>query len=540
MGWLMSNAPVFDSEFEKLLNFKPLSWQRRLFDRFMEGKLPGALDLPTGLGKTSVMAIWLIARAHGAPLPRRLIYVVDRRAVVDQATDEAEKLRKGLKSLPHLQRALRLGDGGLPISTLRGQFVDNRVWQEDPTASSIIVGTVDIIGSRLLFSGYGVSPKMRPYHARLMGADALIVLDEAHLVPPFEKLLEAIEKGANIFGPRADEAHNVIPPFKLLSLSATGGPRKSEVFRLIEEDLSDPLIAKRLGSKKVLTVAYPAEAKLSDNLAKQAWALTDDGKANIRCLVYCNSREEAEKTYAAINDLAADDKKKAAISIATELLVGARRVHERDNVSDWLKENGFVAGSGLPRQPCFLIATSAGEVGIDLDADHMVCDLAPWERMVQRLGRVNRRGDGDARIVVIAGEEPKPKKPDAPTAEENRALIAYRTLQVIQALPPQDAGYDVSPGALLELKRRAEGDSELSGMIDAATTPAPLHPALTRPLVEAWAMTSLQTHTGRPDVAPWLRGWVDEDEPQTVLVWRKYLPVRREGTPHRQRGRRFL
>ena len=43
------------------------------------------------------MAIWLIARAHGADLPRRLVYVVDRRAVVNQATEEAEKLRNALE-----------------------------------------------------------------------------------------------------------------------------------------------------------------------------------------------------------------------------------------------------------------------------------------------------------------------------------------------------------------------------------------------------------------------------------------------------------
>ena len=38
-------------------------------------------------------------------------------------------------------------------------------------------------------------------------------------------------------------------------------------------------------------------------------------------------------------------------------------------------------------------------------------------------------------------------------------------------------------------------------------------------------MTSLETHTGRPDILPWLRGWVEE-EPQTTIVWRRHLPVR--------------
>jgi CRISPR-associated endonuclease/helicase Cas3 len=51
-----------------------------------------------------------------------------------------------------------------------------------------------------------------------------------------------------------------------------------------------------------------------------------------------------------------------------------------------------------------------------------------------------------------------------------------------------------------------------------------LHPALTRPLVEAWAMTSLREHTARPKVEPWLRGWIDV-EPQTTVAWRKHLPV---------------
>ncbi|VTZ22721.1 hypothetical protein MPC1_12940001 [Methylocella tundrae] len=112
-------------------------WQHRLFGRFMDGAGPSALDLPTGLGKTSVMAIWVLARAlatEGAlkTIPRRLVYVVDRRAVVDQATAEAEKLRTALEvDARHLKEQLRL-DGTLPISTLRGAYADNREWLDDP------------------------------------------------------------------------------------------------------------------------------------------------------------------------------------------------------------------------------------------------------------------------------------------------------------------------------------------------------------------------------------------------------------------------
>src|SRR5690606_30101258 len=160
-------------------------WQRRLLRQASGGHLPRALDLSTGLGKTASLAIGLLALATGAKLPRRLVYVVDRRAVVDQATYEAERLRAFVNRHPDLQRALALRpDQELPISTLRGQHVDNREWLEDPSIPAIIVGTVDMIGSRLLFSGYGVSHKMRPFHAGLLGVDTLFLLDEAHLVPP--------------------------------------------------------------------------------------------------------------------------------------------------------------------------------------------------------------------------------------------------------------------------------------------------------------------------------------------------------------------
>ena len=189
---------------------KPFAWQQALLADFLKAHIPAALDIPTGLGKTSVMAIWLTALASRAGAPRRLVYVVDRRAVVDQATKEALQLRAFVDQRADFRAKLGLA-GSLPISTLRGQYVDNREWLGNPASPAIIIGTVDMIGSRLLFEGFGVSRKMRPYHAGLLGADTLVVLDEAHLVPPFEKLLEAVAKAESNLQPKGVDVRALVP-----------------------------------------------------------------------------------------------------------------------------------------------------------------------------------------------------------------------------------------------------------------------------------------------------------------------------------------
>jgi len=74
----MNAIPTFEFEayFQALTDHTPMRWQARLFKRMVSGALPRACDLPTGLGKTSVIPIWLIALAsqdRGSdvhPLPR--------------------------------------------------------------------------------------------------------------------------------------------------------------------------------------------------------------------------------------------------------------------------------------------------------------------------------------------------------------------------------------------------------------------------------------------------------------------------------------
>lgn len=531
----------FAAQFCAVTGHPPFPWQTELFARFTNGIIDRSLDIPTGLGKTAVMAVWLLARAHGAAVPRRLVYVVDRRAVVDQATQVATDLRLAVDRNPELRRALGLDDGSLPISTLRGQYIDNREWLEDPSTPAIIVGTVDMIGSRLLFEGYGTSRKMRPYHAGLLGADVLAVLDEAHLVPPFEKLLEVIADGSSTFGPREKADRELVPPFRLLSLSATGRAHSGRSLVLQDADLGHPDVRRRLDAPKRLTVHPPTEQALEDALAEQAWRLTSGGQHPLRIVVFCDKREVARKAKAAVEKLAKGDKAHSIpeILVDTELFVGGRRVFERQAAAERLEKLGFIAGKTSERlRPAFLFATSAAEVGVDLDADHMVSDLVAWERMVQRLGRVNRRGDGKAEVVVVEElpskelESGRRKTPDDRSVKETAAVAdaerARAVRQLFDRLPRKDGAPDASPGALRLLKLSAAEDADVARLLGDGTTPAPLKPVLSRALIDAWSMTSLDEHPGRPEIGPWLRGWVDET-PQTSVVWRRYLPVRTTG-----------
>ena len=505
----MSNASL-STEFKKFTGHSPFSWQTRLYEEYLrQGKIPALIDVPTGLGKTAIIALWLIAVRAGAKLPRRLVYVVDRRAVVDQATRFVDNLRANLPA-----------DDYLPVSTLRGQHADNRDWLKDPSCPAIIVGTVDMIGSRLLFEGYGVSRRMRPYQAGLLGADSLLVLDEAHLCPPFEILVDTISKDPALQGGGTAD-RSIVPPLKLMSLTATGKGSSNPAFQLqgkdVEATLQSEVHQRYTANKQLTTCVLGDKANLAEEMSARAFKLATQ-HCPARVLVFCNRRSDAIKVKSQLDKQLRKEK----LPQLTELLVGARRVREREALQDWLQQHGFFNGSDNPPEtPTFLVATSAGEVGVDLDADHLVCDLAPWERMVQRLGRVNRRG-GSQRQALIEVVVPLKK-----SAEESEVAMRQAILSLIDKLPQlnSEEHRDASPAGIDQLKQKAESDPSLQETLATATTRAPLRPALTRAVVDAWALTSLEEHPGRPRIEPWLRGWV-EDDPQTTVAWRRNLPWR--------------
>jgi CRISPR-associated endonuclease/helicase Cas3 len=507
---MSSNVTSFSENFFRLAGHAPLRWQERLFDRFEDGAIPQALDLPTGLGKTSVIVVWLLALAWEAErgevkIPRRLIYVVDRRTVVDQATDVAERLRASLRSAPAASLTAQVRDqlnklcldptddaSPLAISTLRGERADNREWQSDPGRPAIIIGTVDMIGSRLLFSGYGVSRRMRPFHAGLLGQDTLLVHDEAHLSEPFGRLILTIVE--------VQRAQRAPRPLRVMELSATRRRQDATAaFTLKEEDKAEELVDQRLHAVKRLRFEDGAESEDAAvaKVAELALRYKDERK---RVLVYVRRPRDARRI--------ADELAKATDRSRIALLTGTVRGYERDALAETALFKGFQSDPDRhpPEATEYLVATSAGEVGVDLDADHLVCDLSTLDSMIQRLGRVNRLGGKDRQANVYVVEWPA-KKDEGKKGKLDQAIMETKT--ALASLPKRDGAHDASPESL-----RALGDRTK------AFAPTPRTVPLTDILLDSWSLTRVKDLPGRPMPERWLHG-VEAGEPDLYVAWRQ-------------------
>lgn len=491
----------FPKAFKALTGSPPFPWQAALYAEFAAGRIPALANIPTGLGKTAVIAVWLCALAqHPDRVPRRLAYVVNRRTVVDQTTTEVDKWRRnleaaGIRSLLASLYAVPLPAGDdqpLAISTLRGQFADNRAWSADPARPAVIVGTVDMIGSRLLFNGYGSGFKTRPHHAGFLGQDTLVVHDEAHLEPAFQHLLETVATRQKI--------DRDLRPLRVLALSATNRSNDEDAHSLTQADHDHPTVHQRTHAAKIPTLHSITDEKkeLADKLTELALTHRASGRA---ILVFARHLDVVQRVAAALE--------KDKVQPAPIKLIGPLRSFERDRlIYDPVFQRFLPLSSRvsipepMPTGTVYLIATSAGEVGVNLSADDLICDLSTFDSMAQRLGRVNRFGAlPDSTIDIVYPASFDKKDPLCPARE--------RTLELFRQLEAQGTA---SPAAL--------GDLPIADRLTAFSPPPDILPA-TDILFDAWSLTTIRSSLpGRPPVTDYLHGVADWEPPETQVAWR--------------------
>lgn len=426
----MNGFPTFSEFFESLWGYEPFPWQSMLADQLVKGEWPRVLDLPTASGKTACMdaAIYALARQAERPLaertaPRRIWFVVDRRIVVDEAYARAECIASRLRaadSRPLAEVAERLRhlsgtERPLVAARLRGGSLRGDQWGRLPSQPAVITSTVDQLGSRLLFQGYGRSLRTAPIWAGLAANDSLILLDEAHCSVPFLQTLLLIERYRGehwaerpLRTPFAFSILSATPPGALLDQTTLNRtfPGKDR-----EQALNHPKLCDRLSASKQAELVLLNASKTGDPLVKEAAARAEKYVRSgcVRVAVIVNRVRTAA-------EIAANLSKASKETFDVHLLTGRLRPFDRDTLvkrlTPLLKANEPLP----PERPVILVSTQCIEVGADFSFDAMVTESAALDALRQRFGRLNRMGHpGPApATILIRAEDAKEKKPEDP------------------------------------------------------------------------------------------------------------------------------
>ena len=518
----MSHAPSFPEFFRALWDRDPFPWQTMLAERVATGEWPQALDLPTASGKTACLdvAIYALAAQADRPLtertaPRRIWFVVDRRIVVDEAFERARRVAEKLaaakagplKEVADRLRALSGTERPLAVARLRGGIFKDDGWASIPSQPAIITSTVDQLGSRLLFRGYGHSLLAAPIFAGLAANDSLIILDEAHCAVPFLETLRAIQRYR---GP--DWAEAPIPaPFAFVVMSATP-PRElapSEVFpgRHRKQALDHPLLQRRLHSPKL---AELLEVKRTANATEDPLV----AEATARAAQYLRSGKQ--RVAIMVNRVrtaaAAAAKAAAALGEAADvaLLTGRMRPFERDDLTERWSQYLKADRPKEPAKPIVVVATQSLEVGADFSFDALLTECASLDALRQRFGRLARFGADEPApaAILIRDEQVAPDEPDPIYGEALARTWTWLGEQAkeIGGRRVVDFGFEA-----LEARVRAADD------VAALLAPSEHAPLLLPAHLDLLCQTAPPARP-EPDVSLYLHG--RPGPPEVSVVWR--------------------
>lgn len=501
------SADDFAAFFRAVHGDDPFPWQERLARQVSASGWPGILDLPTGTGKTAALDVAVFALAlHAGRMPRsaplRVVYVVDRRTIVDQAYKRARTIQDALVDADNdvLRRVReRLGaytHEGPPLQTalLRGGIARNDTWARTPDQPLIAVSTVDQVGSRLLFRGYGVTDSMKPVHAGLLGCDVLYLLDEVHLSQPFRETLVAIKDHYRTW------AEEPLPcPFEVVEMSATPGATTADVFRLEEADRRHPLLSLRLRAPKPVSLASANAKGFSKEIEKRVLSKLDRPGATIAVVV--NRVKSARDIHQRLREAVADS------SIDVHLLTGRMRPFDRDALEQSLLERIRAGRTRDPdERPVVIVATQSIEAGADFDFDCLVTECASLDALRQRFGRLDRLGTlaGSARGVIVARTDSLKDDP----VYGNAIGTTWKWLEAQAVGQAVDFGID---------RLVVPPDARKQGLL----TPESHAPVLLPSHLDAWVQTAPIPEPD-PDVALWLHG-PQRGVADVQIIWRADL-----------------
>lgn len=571
----------FSDFFQQVTGFAPFAWQSRMVEEIaVQRRWPDQIALPTGVGKSSVVTIWayalamdLLATEKVRHIPLRLIYVVDRRIIVDAVDQQAQAIatllaQSEVPGIRNMAAALRPYPEApaLQVARARGGVPPKHLWTRAPSQPTILTSTVDQAGSRLLFRGYGISAGQQSIHAGLMGIDSLFLLDEAHLSTPFVQTLAAIRDVQ-----REREAAAGLLPLSLVTMSATlpeSGNGWVFSLRSVEaQELADRLrrpkwmtmprfplpankVSAEIGGDEAASEANHQEkestqsahagddffvnrSQLQSAILTQVARITKDLGSGIGAVVV-NHVATARALFTALKKNATYDKAETGNIRDVVLLTGRIRGYDRDALlRRWLPQMqaqraADAAGVGV----VWVVATQTIEVGADFDFDALITECAPLPALRQRLGRLNRLG----RVISAVGNIVRPEHAKGIYSDAAvRATWDWLSHPVSCQFqrPMSDEGLSTLPSpfnvasptvadTVIINGSSAALDEEIAQKPPTGTEDQPLDaPILLLPHIQAWSQTRPKP-IWESDITPFLHG-KQTRMPDVHVVWRRDL-----------------
>ena len=505
----------FDAYFLAAHEHKPYPWQSRLTRQVLEGYgWPDIIDLPTGVGKTAVLDTAIFALALRPDIsPRRIVFVIDRRIVVDQVYERARVIRDSismategvlaevnnrLKELTDDEEllgvaALRGGRGGIPLDA---------EWARRPEQPWVMVSTVDQFGSRLLFRGYGASPGRRPILAGLAGNDCLVILDEVHLSRAFAATLRDASSDGEVPPMRSVNSELLPRRFSVVEMSATPMNTSGRRFELQDSDLEQSRRLRQIATapKRATLVTISGNRPAHESVPKKVLELIKkelrEHEKSVGVIV--NRVRTARETHKLLQQH----------GFAAHLLTGRMRPIDKEQVLDEIRGCVNPDRNSPPDERTVVVATQAIEVGADFSFDALISEAAPIDSVCQRLGRLDRRGlaeqrHGPARCWIVGvASELKPNRRDP--VYGNATRHAWDELQSLAG----DGEIDVGPST--KMVRCLSADAQ---------APKLEEPLLLPTHVAAWSQTS-PVPVADPPIAEFLHGKGSQREADVSVAWR--------------------
>ena len=365
------------------------------------------INVPTGLGKTAAVVLaWLWNRVlhtdscYRNSWPRRLVYCLPMRTLVEQTH---ENVKRWLDRLNLLWADNGEHGGKVGLHILMGGE-DDGSWDIYPENEAILIGTQDMLLSRALNRGYGMSRYRWPMHFGLLNSDCLWVYDEVQLMGSGVPTTAQLESFRRTMNPSVGCYSFWMSATLRGDWLKTVDFEPQEIGRPIEiceSDLNNADLRVRHSASKPISKAEHstfATKQLAQEVFDAACAAAG------LTLVVMNIVERACDLHFELAEIA----RREAADLSPVLIHSRFRPPDRARrLAELLARIG---GKGI------IVSTQVVEAGVDVSAQVLFTEIAPWASLVQRFGRCNRRGEfaESAQIYWIDLDEKKLSPPYEP------------------------------------------------------------------------------------------------------------------------------